>query len=155
MTPPAATALELVVGASSSELRRHIGPNAWVVLEELLLGATLDDPAVGQAMSRATVRALATRTGLSKDTISRSLHKLRAAKVVAVEAERHDVSGRFVSVRYVVDLRHVPIGVRTGAAQAAPASPVPPPATRRVPPPSPPVVPNRPALIGQLSMLGD
>ena len=155
MTPPAAPALELVVGASSSELRRHIGPNAWVVLEELLLGATLDDPAVGQAMSRATVRALATRTGLSKDTISRSLHKLRAAKIVAVEAERHDDYGRFVSVRYVVDLRHVPIAVRTGAAPAAPASPVPPPASRRVPPPSPPVVPQRPALIEQLSMLGD
>ena len=155
MTPPAAPALELVVGASSSELRRHIGPNAWVVLEELLLGATLNEPAVGQAMSRATVRALATRTGLSKDTISRSLHKLRAAKVVAVEAERQDDSGRFVSVRYVVDLRHVPIGVRTCAAPAAPASPIPPATSRRVTTSSPPLVPQRPEVIEQLSMLGD
>ncbi len=94
--------VRLVVEARSVELRRRVGANAWVVLEELLLGSTLGVP--GQAVSRANVRALAQRTGLSKDTVARSLQRLRKANAFSVEPERHDDSGRFVSVRYLVDL---------------------------------------------------
>ena len=67
----------------------------------------------GGAESRATVRALAERTGLSKDTVARSLQRLRKAGAFNVEAERHDDSGRFVSVRYVIDLATLPIALRT------------------------------------------
>ena len=102
----------LVIGTSSGNLRRRVGPNAWVVLEELLLEAALGESEPRRATSHATVRALATRTGLSKDTVSRSLHKLRAAKVLAVEALRHDDTGRFVSVRYVIALDALPIVLR-------------------------------------------
>ena len=102
--------MRLVVDGRSVELRRRVGANAWVVLEELLLGASLAD--AGSAVSRATVRALAERTGLSKDTVARSLQRLRKAGAFAVEAERHDDSGRFVSVRYVIDLATLPIELR-------------------------------------------
>lgn len=103
--------VRLVVDARSVELRRRVGANAWVVLEELLLGATIGLP--GQAVSRATVRALAERTGLSKDTVARSLQRLRKANAFIIEPERHDDSGRFVSVRYLVDLATLPIELVT------------------------------------------
>ncbi len=63
----------------------------------------------GEAVSRATVRALAERTGLSKDTVARSLQRLRKADAFTVEPERHDDNGRFVSVCYLVDLTTLPI----------------------------------------------
>ena len=112
----------LVIGTSSGLLRRRVGPNAWVVLEELLLEAALDESETQRATSHATVRALATRTGLSKDTVSRSLHKLSAAKVLTVEALRHDDTGRFVSVRYVIALNALPIVLRA-ATEPEPVKP--------------------------------
>ena len=117
--------MTLVVDASSTDLRRRVGANSWVVLEELLLGASI--AASGCAESRATVRALAERTGLSKDTVARSLQRLRKAGAFRVEAERHDDSGRFVSVRYVIDLATLPIELRV---ETPPASTFPPAARR-------------------------
>lgn len=108
----------LIVSSGCGELRRQVGANGWVVLEELLLGSALDDT---MAVSRATVRALASRTGLSKDTVSRAIQKLRRAHVLDVEAERHDESGRFVSVRYLLDLSRLPLVVHNSAV-ATPAS---------------------------------
>ena len=101
--------VRLLVDARSAALRRRVGANAWVVLEELLLGAAAGSS--GQAVSRATIRALAERTGLSKDTVARSLQRLRNADAFTVEPELHDDSGRFVSVRYLVDLATLPIEV--------------------------------------------
>ncbi len=103
--------VQLVVDARSSELRRRVGPNAWVVLEELLLGAAREGRS-GVVVARATVRALAERTALSKDTVSRAIQQLRRAQVIDIEPERHDDSGRFVSVRYLVDLARMPISLR-------------------------------------------
>ena len=103
--------VRLVVDAHSGDLRRRVGANAWVVLEELLLGSTIALPS--QAVSRATVRALAERTGLSKDTVARSLQRLRQANTFSVEPERHDDSGRFVSVRYLIDLTTLPLELVT------------------------------------------
>ena len=104
-------AVRLVVDSRSADLRRRVGANAWVVLEELLLGGAVGIS--GHVVSRATVRALAERTGLSKDTVARSLQRLRKANAFTVEPERHDDSGRFVSVRYVVDLTTLPIELVT------------------------------------------
>ena len=101
----------LIVGSRCVELRRQVGANSWVVLEEILLGSSPDETVEGRAITRATVRALATRTGLSKDTVSRSIQKLRRARVLDVEAERHDESGRFTSIRYLVDLSRLPVAV--------------------------------------------
>ncbi len=109
--------MRLVLDARAREFRRRVGVNAWVVLEELLLGATIGLP--GQAVSRATVRALAERSGLSKDTVARSLQRLRKADAFTVEPERHDDSGRFVSVRYLIDLTTLPIEIVTGEPAAA------------------------------------
>ena len=53
------------------------------------------------------------RTGLSQDTVARSLQRLRKANAFTVEPERHDDSGRFVSVRYRVDLTTLPIELLT------------------------------------------
>ena len=133
---PADGSVRLVLDARSGEFRRRVGANAWVVLEELLLGATVGLP--GQAVSRATVRALAERTGLSKDTVARSLQRLRKADAFTVEPERHDDSGRFVSVRYLIDLTTLPIEIVTREPAAAEL-------TRR---------PRRSAGPEQLSMLG-
>lgn len=99
--------LQLIVDGRSVELRRRVGANAWVVLEELLLCASIDEP--GHAVSRATVRALAERTGLSKDTVARSLQRLRRADAFTIESERHDDNGRFVAVRYLIDLTTLPL----------------------------------------------
>ena len=129
--------MTLVVDARSTDLRRRVGANSWVVLEELLLGASIA-AAAGCAESRATVRALAERTGLSKDTVARSLQRLRKAGAFRVEAERHDDSGRFVSVRYVIDLATLPIELRV-----------------ETPPPSTfPRAAHRVGTTEQLSMLG-
>ena len=133
---PADGSVRLVIEARSGDLRRRVGANAWVVLEELLLGATVGH--AGKAVSRATVRALAERTGLSKDTVARSLQRLRKADAFTVEPERHDDSGRFVSVRYLIDLTTLPIEIVIGEAVAAELM-------RR---------PRRGAVPEQLSMLG-
>lgn len=109
---PADGSVRLVLDARAGEFRRRVGANAWVVLEELLLGATVGH--AGEAVSRATVRALAERTGLSKDTVARSLQRLRKADAFTVEPERHDDSGRFVSVRYLIDLTTLPIEIVIG-----------------------------------------
>lgn len=111
MATAAPVSVRLVVDARSGDLRRRVGANAWVVLEELLLGSSIGSP--GQVVSRATVRALAERTGLSKDTVARSLQRLRHANAFTVEPERHDDSGRFVSVRYLLDLTALPIELVT------------------------------------------
>ena len=105
-----AVGLSMVIDGRCSALRREVGPAAWVVLEELLTGATVDGE-TSCAVSRTTVRGLAKETALSKDTVSRTLQRLRAAKVVGIEREQHDDSGRFVSVRYMVDMAAVPMVV--------------------------------------------
>lgn len=136
MATIAATPVRLVLDSRSGEFRRRVGANAWVVLEELLLGAS-PGPA-GRVVSRATVRALAERTGLSKDTVARSLLRLRKADAFTVEPERHDDSGRFVSVLYLVDLNTLPVELVSGATDA-------------------PTTTQRPQQVGrpeQLSMLG-
>ena len=102
--------LSMVIDGRCSALRREVGPAAWVVLEELLTGATVDGE-TSCAVSRTTVRWLAKETALSKDTVSRSLQRLRVAKLVRIEREQHDDSGRFVSVRYMVDMAAVPMVV--------------------------------------------
>ena len=157
--PEKAVGLTVVIDGRCSALRREVGPAAWVVLEELLTGATVDGE-TRCAVSRTTVRGLAKETALSKDTVGRSLQRLRAAMVVRIEREQHDDSGRFVSVRYMVDMAAVPMLV-SSLVDAAPRAPI---ASRIVAPVSRPmkssVVSSPSAQVGsgraaQQSMFGD
>jgi DNA-binding transcriptional ArsR family regulator len=86
----------LVVTAGSAELRRRLGSTAWVVFEELLLSSTGDGDGCVASVS---VRSLAARLGLSKDTVARALTRLRAAGLVSNCQSRKE-SGTFATGSY-------------------------------------------------------
>lgn len=75
----------LVLDESSIELRRQLGPTAWMVLEELLFVST--GPA-DACQAEVSIRALATRLGLAKDTIARALTRLRHVGLVTASQSR-------------------------------------------------------------------
>ncbi len=106
----------LTIGAEAAELRRRLDPAAWVVLEELLLVSTGTGDTCTAAVS---VRALAGRLGLSKDTIARALTRLRAAGLVTGYQLRAD-RGVFAAGSYLLN---VPSSTTiTDATPAAPES---------------------------------
>ena len=127
--------VELVLDARSATLRRRVGANAWLVLEELVMAGTLDAAGADLSVVRVTVRDLARLTGLSKDTVARALQKLRLAAVVSAEPERQDLSGRFLTVRYRIDLGRMPFTVRPACTPIH--HPLVPTAPTLVPPPPP------------------
>ena len=67
------------LGPAAHELRRHVGPTAWVVLEEMLQRSTGDD---GHVVARVSIRALASSLGLAKDTVTRAVGRLRDLGVI-------------------------------------------------------------------------
>jgi DNA-binding IclR family transcriptional regulator len=69
----------IVLTAGSVELRRRLGPTAWVVFEQLLLESTRSGDVCEATVS---VRSLATQLGLAKDTVARALNRLRQAGLV-------------------------------------------------------------------------
>ena len=52
------------LGPAAHELRRHVGPTTWVVLEEMLQRSTGDD---GHVVAQVSIRSLASSLGLAKD----------------------------------------------------------------------------------------
>src|SRR4051812_22679542 len=82
---PADPAGAVVIDAASREMRRRLGPSTWMVLEELLLAAT---PAADLWQASVSVRVLAERTGLSKDTVARAVARLRRAGLVTLRQAR-------------------------------------------------------------------
>lgn len=94
----------VVVTGEASELRRRLGPTAWVVFEELLLAST--GPATACCAS-VSVRSLASSAGLAKDTVARALVRLRAAGLVAVTQSR-STGGVFAASKYELQ---VPLGI--------------------------------------------
>jgi DNA-binding transcriptional ArsR family regulator len=129
VTPRAGRAT-LVLTEAAGAWRGSLEPTAWVVLEELALRSEL---LAGQAMAEQSVRMLAESLGRSRDAVGRALRQLTAAGLVTRADERHVASGRFVGVRYVVDLRGA--GPRLPADPADLAAPPSPPR----PTPSPPI----------------
>lgn len=86
----------LALDESSLELRRQLGPTAWMVLEELLLASTGPADACDAEVS---VRALAARLGLAKDTIARALTRLRHVGLVTALQSR-TTTGVFAAGSY-------------------------------------------------------
>ena len=108
-------------------VRGSLEPTAWLVLEELALRATRID---GQAVAEQSIRSLADSLGRSKDATARALRQLIDAGLVERAEERHGFSGRFVGVRYVIDLRsaglRLPAEPIASQAEAMPSLPRPP-----------------------------
>lgn len=107
----------IVVDGRARELRRRVGPTAWVVLEEMLSGSNGSRDA---CRSTATVRSLAADLGMSKDTIVRAIARLRAARVVVASQTRTSV-GTFSLGMYRI---MVPDGIALGHGhESKPVSP--------------------------------
>jgi len=138
-TGPQGTVLVLTDRAAS--VRASLEPTAWVVLEELALRADLID---GQAVAEQSVRTVAESLGRSKDAVARALRQLAIAGLVARAEERHGFSGRFVGVRYVVDLRLAGLRIPADPVTSTDVPPLPPPPPRPPSPFNPPDPPVHP-----------
>ena len=88
----------LVLGTGSIELRRRLGPTAWVVFEELLLAST--DTTEG-CLACMSVRSLGGRLGLAKDTVARALIRLRRAGLIT-PAQSRASNGVFATGSYLL-----------------------------------------------------
>jgi DNA-binding IclR family transcriptional regulator len=86
----------LVINAASIELRRRLGPTAWMVFEELLLAST---GRTERCTASVSVRLLANQLGLSKDTVARALGRLRRAGLVTAYQAR-STAGIFTTGSY-------------------------------------------------------
>lgn len=92
------TERRLVLSGESAALRRRLDPAAWMVFEELLLAST--GSADGRVAS-VSIRALADRLGLAKDTVARALGRLRRAGLVTARQSRTD-AGVFATGSYLL-----------------------------------------------------
>ena len=101
------SAIDLVISADAGGLRRALGPMAWVVFEEVLHASQPAD--TGSTSSCAlSVRDVAQRVGLDKDTVARAVQRLVAAGLVARSQDR-TTAGTFARTTYLVS---IPVGVR-------------------------------------------
>ena len=73
------------LGPAAHELRRHVGPTTWVVLEEMLQRSTGDD---GHVVAQVSIRSLASSLGLAKDTVTRAVGRLRDLGVIDASQAR-------------------------------------------------------------------
>lgn len=71
----------VLITPGAAELRRDLGPVAWVVAEALVSRAAPD--AQGSLVATTGIRSLANDLGLDKDTVARALRRLKVAGLVA------------------------------------------------------------------------
>lgn len=90
----------LTLGRHAPELRRALGPIAWVVLEHL--GGTAEHLA-GESVSHESVRGIAVELDLAKDTAARALRRLADADLVEYVPSR-SLDGRFSRSHYRLTL---------------------------------------------------
>ena len=90
----------LLLAAESLQLRRLLGPTAWAVFEELLLVSTSTSHGRQASMS---MRSLAQRLGLAKDTVARELTRLRRAGLVTPIQSRTS-AGVFAAGSYLLTI---------------------------------------------------
>lgn len=98
----------LIDVATAAAVRESVGPISWVVLEAI---ASLAPPGAGVVEVECSARSLAGLVRVSKDTVARSLASMIALGVVERVDHRDELSGRFLSVTYRVDLSTVGISV--------------------------------------------
>jgi hypothetical protein len=94
VTPRAITVL-----SSSRALRRSVGPLAWVLLEELALGA--ENRPDGFTVET-NVRDLGATLNVGKDTVAKALGRLADLGLLHPQTRR--VAGRYAGCAYVVDI---------------------------------------------------
>jgi DNA-binding transcriptional ArsR family regulator len=128
----------LIDVAAALTVRVRVGPIGWVVLEAI---ASFAPPDRGVVEVVCSARSLSDVVGVSKDTVARTLRTLSDSGLVARVEHRDELSGRFLSTTYRVDLSAV--GLSVVVAQVA------------VPVPSTSGSPRPPArnLVAQLSLL--
>lgn len=90
----------VVVNPCARELRRRLGPTAWIVLEELV---STSQGEADDCYSSATVRSLAADLGLSKDTVARALVRLRTAGIIVARQDRTP-AGTFATGLYRISV---------------------------------------------------
>ena len=92
------TERRLLLTGESLELRRRLDPAAWMVFEELLLAST---GSADGCVASVSIRGLADRLGLAKDTVARALGRLRRAGLVTARQSRTD-AGVFATGSYLL-----------------------------------------------------
>lgn len=118
----------IVLGPAAHELRRHVGPTAWVVLEEMLQRSTTDGD---QVVAEVSIRSLGSSLGLAKDTVARAVRRLR--ELGAIEAHQtRTSSGAFNAGSYRMAVPAVCVSLARQPQPPASSS-----AARPVPSPSP------------------
>ena len=91
----------------ASAVRSRVGPTGWLILEAVAAEAPVGESVVEMAASS---RSLAEHVGTSKDSVARALRVLIDAGLVERADHRDELSGRFTSTSYVVDLTAAGIG---------------------------------------------
>jgi DNA-binding transcriptional ArsR family regulator len=109
----------LVLGCDCGLWRRRLGPIAWSVLEELV---SIGEGSDGVVWANVSVRMLAVRLGLSKDTVNRAIRRLERAGLVVPGQVGHGDRGRFTTPSYRVELARLPMRIASERA-AEPAAP--------------------------------
>ena len=87
----------MIVGAAAGETRRVAGPAAWCALE--VLATTPPHEGTDAWIVCSSVRSVATRMGVAKNTARRALAVLREAGLVA-PSQRRSGTGEFGSCEY-------------------------------------------------------
>jgi DNA-binding transcriptional MocR family regulator len=101
---------------AAAKLRREVGPVGWVVLEVMASSTT---PASPEAVCSA--RSLAEAVGVSRDTVARALRHLIQLRLVVRIERRDELTGRFGTSSYRLEL--VAVGIRVVNASPGEGSP--------------------------------
>ncbi len=117
----------IVLGPRAHELRKYVGPTAWVVLEAMMQCSTGDGDRV---VAQVSIRSLDSSLGLAKDTVARAVHRLRDLGVIAAVQARSE-SGVFEAGSYRLAVPVACMSVACPAQSAAAPSAVRPSSARR------------------------
>ncbi len=117
----------MVVGPKAHELRRYVGAMSWAVLEEMMQAAA--GPA-DRLVAEVSIRTLAASLGVSKDTVTRAVRRLRDLGVVVAEQARSE-SGSFRAGSYRLCVPAECLTLEPGALPTEAAPAVCPPPSRR------------------------